>query len=304
MPDGMAKPRASKLKAVPPKASEPSKPKILVFGKPSAGKTWAAVDFPGCYYIDTEGGAKEKRYIEKLETAGGVYYGPEHGSTSFDDVLGQVRALATEEHPYKTIVIDSISKLFALEIAREAERLANEGKKNEFGADKKPAVGYMRQLVAWLMRVDMNAVLIAHHRAEWGRDKNGDRVEIGDTFDGWDKLEYELDLALNITRAGPDRIARVRKSRLGAFPDGGHFPWSYEEFATRFGREIIEGAVKTLVLATPEQVAEVERLLSVVKMPDDWQEKIFKKANVESWSEMDSDKIDSCLAMLKERIVP
>jgi len=303
MPDGMAKPR-SKLKAVPPKASEPSKPKILVFGKPSAGKTWAAVDFPGCYYIDTEGGAKEERYIKKLEAAGGVYYGPEHGSTSFDDVLGQVRALATEEHPYKTIVIDSISKLFSLEIAREAERLTSEGKKNEFGADKRPAVGYMRQLVAWLMRIDMNAVLIVYHKAEWGRDKSGDRVEIGDTFDCWDKLEYELDLALNITRAGLDRIARVRKSRLGAFPDGSNFPTSYEEFANRFGRQIIEGAVKTLVLASPEQVAEVERLLGVVKMPDDWQEKIFKKANVESWAEMDSDKIDACLGMLKERIVP
>lgn len=291
---------ASKLKAVAPKAAEPSRPKILLFGRPNAGKTWAAVDFPGCYYIDTEGGAKEKRYIQKLEAAGGMYFGPEQGSTSFDEVMGQIRALATEEHQFKTVVIDSISKLFALEIAREAERLANEGKKNEFGADKKPAVGYMRQLVAWLTRIDMNAILIAHHRAEWGKDKNGDRVEIGDTFDCWDKLEYELDLALHILREGPKHFARVRKSRLGEFPNGQMFPWSYDSFADLYGRSVIEGRVKTLVLASSDQVAEIQRLLGIVKVADDWQDKVFKKANVEAWSEMDSDKIDACIASLKK----
>ncbi len=302
MPDGMTKPR-SRLKAVAPKTAEPSKPKILIFGKPSVGKTWVAVDFPGCYFIDTEGGAKEARYIQKLEAAGGVYFGPEQGSTSFDDVLSQIKALATEEHPYKTIVIDSISKLFALEIAREAERLANEGKKNEFGADKKPAVGLMRQLVSWLMRVDMNSVLVAHHKAEWGR-VGGERVEIGDTFDAWDKLEYELDLALHISKEGPDRIARVRKSRLGAFPDASRFKWSYDEFADRYGRDVIEGVVKKLVLASEDQVAEVRRLLEVVKLPEGTVEKWFAKAGVESWEEMDADKIDRCIITLKEKIQP
>lgn len=294
----------SKLKAVAPKEATPSRPKILLFGRPNAGKTWAACDFPGCYFIDTEGGAKEKRYIHKLEAAGGQYLGPEQGATSFDEVLGQIRALATEEHQFKTVVIDSISKLFSLEIAREAERLSNEGKKNEFGADKRPAVGYMRQLVAWLMRIDMNAVLIAHHKAEWGRDKNGDRVEIGDTFDCWDKLEYELDLALHISREDPNKhYAKVRKSRLGDFPVGQKFPWSYSEFADKYGRNIIEGAVRTLVLASPEQVSEVRRLLGVVKLDDDWQDKTFKKANVESWEEMDSDKIVACIGYLKGKLV-
>jgi hypothetical protein len=291
---------ASRLKAVSPKAAEPSRPKILLFGRPNAGKTWTAVDFPGCYYIDTEGGAKEKRYIKKLEASGGMYLGPEQGSTSFDEVMGQIRALATEKHQFKTVVIDSISKLFALEIAREAERLSNEGKKNEFGADKRPAVGYMRQLVAWLMRIDMNAILIAHHKAEWGKDKSGDRVEIGDTFDCWDKLEYELDLALHIYNDGPKYFARVRKTRLGEFPKGHVIPWSYDNFADLYGRDVIEGNVKTLVLASADQLAELKRLLGIVKVADDWQEKVFKKANVEAWSEMDSDKIDACIASLKK----
>lgn len=301
MPDGMAKPR-TRLKAVAPKSSAPVKPKILIYGKPGVGKTWTALDFPAVYYIDTEGGAKEERYIHKLEAAGGVYFGPEHGATSFEEVLDQIKALATEKHDFRTVVIDSISKVFALEIAREAERLDDEGKKNEFGADKKPAVSYMRKLVSWLMRLDMNVILIAHSKSEWGRDKQGERVEIGETFDCWDKLEYELDLAMRIEKRGNSRFAIVRKSRLGAFPDADSMPWSYDEFSGRYGRDVIEKEAQQIVLASEDHVAEVRRLLDIVKMPDDWQSKVFTKANVESWAEMDQDKIVAVINSLKERI--
>ena len=59
MPDGMTPKRVSRLKAVAPKAAEPSKPKMLLFGKPGIGKTWFSLDFPACYYIDTEVGKED-----------------------------------------------------------------------------------------------------------------------------------------------------------------------------------------------------------------------------------------------------
>ena len=68
---------ASKLKAIAPKAAEPSKPKMLIYGKPGVGKTWAALDFPSVYYMDTEGGADLEHYTDKLLAAGGMYFGPE-----------------------------------------------------------------------------------------------------------------------------------------------------------------------------------------------------------------------------------
>ena len=73
------------------------------------------------------------------QSAGGVYFGPDQGSLSFDTVIEQIQALATEKHPYRTVVIDSISKLFNIEIAAESERL---GDKDAFGASKKPAVQF------------------------------------------------------------------------------------------------------------------------------------------------------------------
>jgi hypothetical protein len=288
----------SRLKAVAPKAAEPSKPKILIYGKPGVGKTWAALDFPNVFYIDTEGGADLAHYTDKLVASGGVYLGPDQGSLSFDTVIDQIKGLATERHDYRTVVIDSLTKLFNVAIADEAERLSGANLKNEFGADKKPAVGAMRRLVAWLTRLDMNVVLIAHEMPEWGM-VDGKRDQIGSTFDCWPKLEYELHLALHITKQGPSRMARVRKSRLLGFAEGTALPWSYDDFADRYGRNVIEGEVKQIVVATPEQLAEIERLLSLVKLPEGQVEKWLTAAGVSEWAEMDSDRVSKATAHLK-----
>lgn len=263
------------------------------------GKTWGALDFAACYYIDTEGGANLPQYTAKLEASGGVYLGPEHGALSFDIVLEEIRSLATQKHPYRTLVIDSVSKLFSTAIAQEAERLADADKKNEYGADKKPAVSSMRRMVSWLTRLDMTVILIAHQKDEYGLSAKGDREVIGQTFDAWDRLEYELHLALQIVLQGNSRFAKVRKSRLENFKKGDQFPWSFEKFSELYGRDAIEAEVTQIVLASPEQLAEVRKLLEVVRVPDDQESKWFTAANVVSWTEMDADKVDKIIAYLK-----
>lgn len=284
----------SKLKAIKPTKTTPQKPKVMVFGKAGVGKTWTSLDFPNVYYIDTEGGAKEGRYQKKLLNAGGAYFGPEQGSLSFDGILEQIKALATEKHGFKTLVIDSISKVFNLAIQEEADRL---GDKNAFGADKKPAIAAMRNLVAWLSRIDMNVIIIAHEKAEWAKGE-----QIGTTFDCWDKLDYELDLVLNIIKNGPNRVAKTKKSRLEAFPDGDVFDWSYKEFSNRYGKETIEGEVKELTLATEEQIIELNKLIDLFKVEADLQKKWLKKANCDSFGEMDTDKVKAIIEMLKQKI--
>jgi hypothetical protein len=286
----------SKLKAVEPKSAEPKKPKILIYGKSGVGKTWASLDFPSCYYIDTEGGANLNHYTDKLKNSGGAYMGTDQGSLDFFTVIEQVQALATEDHIYKTLVIDSISKLFNTAISDEAERL---GDKDAFGASKKPAVAYMRRLINWLSRIDMNVILISHEKTEWGLDGKGQRVEVGSTFDCWDKLEYELDLCLNIIKAGSTRNSRVRKSRLTGFPDASVFPWSYADFAKLYGKDVIEKKSESITLATPEQLKEVERLLSLVKLPEGQEDKWLKQANVEGWEEMETTRTQKAIEHIK-----
>ena len=199
----------SKLKAKDPKSAEPSKPKMVLFGPSGVGKTWFSLAFPNVYYIGSEDGASRDHYTDRLKSSGGVYLGTEDGALDFDVVIEQVKALATEKHRFKTLVIDSITKLFNEAISKEAEKL---GDKNAFGADKKPAIAAMRRLVSAISRLDMNVLLIAHEKAEWGVDASGQRTEIGKAPDCWEKLIYELDLAFqarNDSNASGDRKSVV-----------------------------------------------------------------------------------------------
>lgn len=286
--------KISKLGAVDPKAAEPSRPKITVFGKPGVGKTWGALDFPSVYYIDTESGADLAHYTDKLKKAGGVYFGREQGSQDFSTVIEQVKALATEKHPYKTLVIDSLSKIYNLEVTKEAERL---GEKDAFGASKKPAVRMSANLIRWLDKLDMNVILICHEKPEWSKGE-----QIGYIPDAHEKLEYELHLCLRIVKEGEGRKAYIKKSRLSEFPDSSRFDWSYAEFVKKFGAAKMEAQAKQIVLASIEQVTELNRLLDTVKLPEGETEKWLKKANVEIFSEMDADKIQKCIDSLNAKL--
>lgn len=295
----------TKLLAVSPTLVDPKKPKVLIFGSPGVGKTWASLDFPGVFYIDTEGGADLRHYREKLLKAGGMYLGPEQGSLDFDTVIGQIEALATERHTYKTVVIDSITKLFNTAIGDEQARL---GDLDAFGASKKKPINQMKRLIRWLNRADMNAVVIAHEKAVWGKNDKGQQEVVGTSFDGWDKLEYELHLVLRISQigAGKDakRFANIGKSRLTGFPSGERFNWSYADFAERYGKDVIEKEVVPVVLASAEEVAQVTHLLTVVKVADDIVAKWLTKAGAEDFSEMSSEQIQLCINHLKGKITP
>lgn len=288
----------SKLKAVAPASVKPAKPKMLIFGKAGYGKTWASLDFPKVYYIDTEGGATRAEYQDKLKKAGGAYLGVSEGSLDFEVIIAQIQALATEKHEYKTLVIDSITKIYNEYIGKEAERL---GKDDVFGASKKPAIKYMRTLISWLSRLDMNVILISHEKSLWGKDAKGNQTEIGKTADAWDKLEYELDLCMQIIKTGISRKAIITKSRLKEFPEGNTIEWSYNEFATRYGMEILEREGESIVLITPEQLSTINTLLDVVKVADDFIEKCLKKAQAETLAEITTDQAEAIINALKAK---
>lgn len=289
----------SKLKAKDPLTVEPTKPKFVIYSASGVGKTWFGLSFPSVYYIDTEGGASRAHYMERLSKSGGQYLGVEEGSLDFEVVIDQIKALSTEKHKFKTVVIDSISKLFNNAVASEAERL---GDKNAFGADKKPAIAYMRRLVAALGRLDMNVILIAHEKAEWGMDAKGDRVELGKVADCWDKLIYELDLALHCQKRGASRAAVVKKSRLVGFPEGQSFPLEFADFADRYGKDIIEKSAQQIKLATPEQVSEINRLVDLLKIDTATVEKWLEKANAETVAEFNETQANKIIESLKSKI--
>lgn len=288
----------TKLKARPPEQVKQGKIKAVMFGASGVGKTTLALNFPVPFYFDVEGGAKGPQYRELLKRSGGGYMGPEDGTLSFDTLIEQMQALATEKHPYRTLIVDSLTKLFQTTIAQEAERL---GSRDAFGASKKPAVAAMRRLVMWTTRLDMNVWFVCHETAEWGM-VNGQRAEIGRVPDVWDKLVYELDLGIQAVKRGPQRLAIVTKSRLTNFPDGTNFNLDYAEFAARAGKEAIEADSETIALALPEQIAEIKKLLDIVKVDEAAIQKDFDKLGISTYEEMTKDQIETRIASLKKKL--
>lgn len=288
----------TKLKAKAPKSAKVPKPKSLIYGASGVGKTWTSLDFPGVYYIDTEGGANLPHYTDKLEKSGGVYFGPEDGSMSMSDVAGQVKALATEKHSYRTLVIDSLSKLFNVAILDAAEALEKSGKKNEFGLDKKHAIAKLKPMMSWIERLDMNVLLICHEAALWA-----DGEAVGYKPDIWEKVVYDLHLSLRITKQGDSRYMIPSKSRLQEFPEGVAMPWNYTEFAKRYGKDSIEtDEVAVVSIITDETLKDLNRLVELLKVEDSEIGKWLKKANAAALSEISQEIGEKIVAGLEGRL--
>ena len=298
---------ASKLKAKDPEVKPQGKSKSLVFGKTGTGKTWFALSFPKPFYYDAEGGARLGHYQQRIKDSGGGYMGPRDGTQDFSTLIDQIDALSTEKHEFKTLIVDSVTKLWQIALQNESERL---GSKDVFGASKKAPTSWMRKLISRVDRLDMNVLFIAHEATEWGKDDSGQRTEIAKIPDVYEKLSHELDLTLRIEKLSPVlRTATVFKTRLTGFPDGERFDLmqgkndiGYAEFSKRYGKDFIEGEVVPIVLATEEQVAEINRLLGVIKVDDKELDKMKTKLDIDEWNEMRTDDATKMVAWLKGKM--
>lgn len=286
------------LKAVKPEVVKPGKPKFMISGKSGVGKTMFALSFEKPYFIDTEGGATREQYMKKLVDNGGAYFGKEQGSQDFRIVIEQIKELATTKHPFKTLVIDSFSKLYNVESSIAEEKVGS-----DYGRDKKEANKPTRQLMRWLDKLDMTAILVAHVKDKWER-RGRDIVYVGTTFDGFDKLEFDLDLWVEAQKLGDERTFVVKKSRVASFPEGKEFDLNYSKFCDTYGKDVMESEAKPLVMATPEQVAEIKHLVEVVKLDEELIAKWLAKAEADSWDEMSKDQIEKCLSFIKAKIQP
>lgn len=282
------------LKATKPGVVVPGKPKVLISGESGVGKTMFSLDFPKPYLIDTEGGATREQYQKKLKGGGGAYFGKEQGSQDFKTVLEEIKELATTKHEFQTLNMDSFSYIYILEAAKAELAMGS-----DFGKDKKEANKPTRQLIRWLEEIDMNVILICHSKAKWGR-KGKEVYQDGTTFDGYDKLEYILDLWIEILK--DRRNFLVKKSRISSFQQGQTYPLSYDKFAELYGKQIIERESKPIVMAKKAQVEKIKKLVEVVKIDDTEIEKWFSKASVFEWEEMTEEQIVKCIKFVEKKL--
>lgn len=137
------------------KVSNDRPPIICIHGGPGIGKTTFAANSPDCVFIRTEDG------LGNIEaTAFPV-------SSSFEEVMEAIGALASEEHTFKWLVLDSLSALEPLiwdAVARAEDKKSIE----DLGYGK----GYVMALDRWRELLDalsylaatkgIGSILIAH----------------------------------------------------------------------------------------------------------------------------------------------
>jgi hypothetical protein len=273
--------------------------KALFYGMAGVGKTTAAIQFPKPYLIDTEKGAENEQYVQLLQSNGGVIF----QTSDFDEMTNEIRALLSEKHEYKTLIIDPLTVVYNHLVETSTNFLKRISKdKNatgtEFGRHYAEADKKMKHLLNLLLRLDMNVIITAHAKAVYD-----DNMKVIDrTFDCYKKLDYLFDVAFEIQKRGRDRVGIIKKTRIASFPDGDQFPFSYDEIANRYGRDILEKEAKPETLASKEQVAELNRLIEIMRVDESIWEKWLDKSKCETFNEMPSEIIQKCIDALNKKL--
>lgn len=160
------------------KADDP--PRILFYGRPGVGKTTLASEFPNAVFIQTEDGVPT-----------GVELASFGLLSTFDQVMEAVGTLYSEDVPFQTVVLDSVTAMqrliFAEACARGDEKGHAKSNIEEFGYGK----GYVYAARIWQELIDglyalrrdkgMSIIMLAHAKIERFDDpetQSYDRYEI------------------------------------------------------------------------------------------------------------------------------
>src|SRR5687768_4837199 len=217
--------------------------KMFMFGPAGVGKTTAAIQFPNSYIIDGERGTEN--YDKVITDSNSVVF----QTTDMNEVVAEVKSLLTVQHDYRTLVIDPITTIYN-DLLDKCETQVGADFGRHYGAANKT----MKRLANLIMALDMNVVITAHAKTEYGQNFS----KLGYTFDGWRQLDYWFDLVVELGKKGKKRFAKVVKTRVESFPDEDVFEWNYDAIKRRYDVNVLEKEAAQLKLATPEQVREIK----------------------------------------------
>ena len=261
--------------------------KLFMFGPAGVGKTTAAIQFPKSYIIDCERGTDN--YDKLITESGSAVF----QTTDINDAISEVKSLLTEQHDYRTLVIDPITTIYN-DLLEKCENKVG----TDFGRHYGEANKTMKRLANLIMALDMNVVVTAHAKTEYGQNL----AKLGYTFDGWRQLDYWFDLVVELGKKGKKRLAKVTKTRIDSFPDDDVFEWNYDAIKRRYDVTMLEKEATAVTLAGPEQVREIKELLALVRLPEGTVEKWFAKAGVDLWEDMPADSVAKCIDYVKGRL--
>lgn len=263
--------------------------KAFFYGAAGVGKTTAAINFPAPYVIDAERGAENSQYVDTLGKNGGVIF----QTSDFDEVMEEVICLLSEEHEYRTLVIDPLTAIYNDLLVKEEKKHGD-----SFGRHYQKANVRMIGLFNLLLRLDMNVILTSHAKNEYGPNLE----VIGKTFNCYKDAEYLFDLSVEVQKQGKNRVGFIKKTRVEGFPEGEKFDFSYSEISKRYGKELLEKKSQNEILASSDQVKEINRLIQLLNVPEEVYGKWLSKSGSKTFSHMPADNLQKCIDMLVSKL--
>lgn len=286
------------LKVRDPEYLKPSKPKMMLFGKPDTDKSKFSCEFKNAVYIDTENGAVESQYVRTLKESKSKYFGITDGSQNLREVIDQVKALIVTPGDRQALIIDSITKAHDTMDAEEQERMGD--KNDPYSSYKKAGVRQMRRLCALLGQLDMAVILVAHAKDKY--EGVGDQRKLtGVTFDAWPKLGHEMNLQCEAQRVGAVTFMRVVRSKYECMIRGQEIPMTYDAFSKAYGKDVMERKPEGLIIATPEQVAEITKLTGILRMEQEELDGWLNKAGAEEIQDLSKENAEKFIKFLDKK---
>lgn len=288
------------LKAKSPEIKE-KRLKMLVYGPAGVGKTTGVIQFPNSYIIDTEKGTEN--YSNTINKGKSVVL----TTLNIDEVKEELKALATEKHSYKTLIIDPITQIYnnvQEKWTRVFEKYAKSEKEEEvqdFGMRYWGKVkGDFKGLQRLMLALDLNVIVTSHQKDVYGTAFN----KIGVTFDSMKGDDYLFDLVFRVERKNGSLVAYKVKERaeLGKEKFPAEFEWSYANFCKFYGKEVLEKEATPVIMATKEQVDRANKLIGVVKVDQETINKWFAKADVDDFEEMSGEQITKVIDFLEKKV--
>lgn len=237
--------------------------KMLCWGDNGTGKTTMGIQFPNPAVIDLEGGT---------EHYGGDFQFDVLKATEADDINAAVDGLLTQDHDYRTLVIDPITLYWDALQKKWSDiflrrNKGSKGHRLEFydlqPRDWMTIKGEHKELIRKLIQLDMNVIVTARQKTLYA--DQGFMRAVGETFDGEKSLPYLFDTILRLYRDDKGRfMAENLKDRTNKLPSG-HFEISYQILEDHLGRESLgRKAVPFRLQPPPNSIHSVISLLNPV----------------------------------------
>lgn len=143
---------------------------ILVFGEPKVGKSTFAAQFPGAVFLPTEPGLNHLSVNQIPRDGSGI--------TSWQQFLNALAVLSGVEHPYQTMVVDTVDNLYKLcaEYVCKARGISHL-------SDLPNNAGYsfcnqeFERVLRKMMMLPFGVVLVSHSQEKENRRTGAVRVE-------------------------------------------------------------------------------------------------------------------------------